>query len=173
MRPDVASKPTAIGASAKIGHLTWSMYKRVRAATLNCLVRMRIWTITLITGEQLSWDLDTLTLDERKQLVWASIHGKTIVGHNVGFDLTWAVDLCGAELQPECVLDTLLLVRCLIPLVLAKGQPGKEILYPVATVILGGLLTSTLLDMAVTPAVFWRFGRPAADKVLAERVQKK
>lgn len=61
----------------------------------------------------------------------------------------------------------------LIPLVLSKGQPGKEILYPVATVILGGLLTSTLLDMAVTPAVFWRFGRPAANKVLAERAQKK
>ena len=57
----------------------------------------------------------------------------------------------------------------LIPLVLSKGQPGKEILYPVATVILGGLLTSTFLDMAVTPAVFWRFGGPAAKRVLAER----
>ena len=42
----------------------------------------------------------------------------------------------------------------LIPLVLAAGQPGKEILYPVAVVILGGLISSTLLDMAVTPAVF-------------------
>ena len=42
----------------------------------------------------------------------------------------------------------------LIPLVLAAGQPGKEILYPVAVVILGGLLSSTFLDMAVTPAVF-------------------
>ena len=57
----------------------------------------------------------------------------------------------------------------LIPLVLSKGQPGKEILYPVATVILGGLLTSTFLDMAVTPAVFWRFGRPAAARALATK----
>ncbi|MBI5473570.1 MAG: efflux RND transporter permease subunit [Ignavibacteriae bacterium] len=54
----------------------------------------------------------------------------------------------------------------LIPLVLAAGQPGKEILYPVAVVILGGLLSSTLLDMAVTPAVFWKFGRPAVEKFL-------
>lgn len=50
----------------------------------------------------------------------------------------------------------------LIPLVLSAGEPGKEILYPVAVVILGGLLSSTLLDMAVTPAVFFKFGRKAA-----------
>lgn len=55
----------------------------------------------------------------------------------------------------------------LIPLVLAKGEPGKEILYPVATVILGGLASSTLLDMAVTPVIFYRFGRRAAEKYLA------
>ncbi len=55
----------------------------------------------------------------------------------------------------------------LIPLVLAAGEPGKEILYPVAVVILGGLLSSTLLDMAVTPAVFFKFGRRAAEHYLA------
>ena len=55
----------------------------------------------------------------------------------------------------------------LIPLVLAADQPGKEILYPVAVVILGGLISSTFLDMAITPAVFYRFGRNAAEKYLA------
>ena len=50
----------------------------------------------------------------------------------------------------------------LIPLVLAADQPGKEILHPVAVVIVGGLISSTFLDMAVTPAMFWRFGRKAA-----------
>ncbi len=55
----------------------------------------------------------------------------------------------------------------LIPLVLSKGEPGKEILYPVATVILGGLISSTILDMVVTPAVFYRFGRKSAEKYLA------
>ncbi len=55
----------------------------------------------------------------------------------------------------------------LIPLVLAADQPGKEILYPVAVVILGGLVSSTFLDMAVTPAVFYKFGRRAAEKYLA------
>ena len=54
----------------------------------------------------------------------------------------------------------------LIPLTLAAGEPGKEILYPVAVVILGGLVSSTLLDMAVTPAVFFKFGRRAAERSL-------
>jgi Cu/Ag efflux pump CusA len=60
----------------------------------------------------------------------------------------------------------------LIPLVLAAGEPGKEILHPVATVILGGLVSSTLLDMAVTPAVFLKFGRPALEKFLAARAER-
>jgi CzcA family heavy metal efflux pump len=48
----------------------------------------------------------------------------------------------------------------LVPLALAEGQPGKEILTPVAQVILGGLVSSTLLDMIVTPTMFLRFGKP-------------
>lgn len=55
----------------------------------------------------------------------------------------------------------------LIPLVLAAGQPGKEILYPVALVVLGGLLTSTFLDFCITPTVFLRFGRRASEHVIA------
>jgi Cu/Ag efflux pump CusA len=58
----------------------------------------------------------------------------------------------------------------LIPLVVTRHAPGKEILYPVAVVILGGLVSSTLLDMIVTPAVFFRFGRRALeDLARAER----
>jgi len=54
----------------------------------------------------------------------------------------------------------------LIPLLLAAHEPGKEILHPVAVVIVGGLVSSTLLDLAVTPAVFWLFGRQAAERAL-------
>lgn len=52
----------------------------------------------------------------------------------------------------------------LIPLLLAANEPGKEILHPVAVVIIGGLVSSTLLDLMVTPAVFYLFGRKAALK---------
>jgi len=57
----------------------------------------------------------------------------------------------------------------LIPFVLAADAPGKEILHPLAVVVLGGILTSTLLDQVVTPAVFFKFGRPAVDRIIAER----
>ncbi|MDQ3800475.1 MAG: efflux RND transporter permease subunit, partial [Acidobacteriota bacterium] len=57
----------------------------------------------------------------------------------------------------------------LIPFVLAADAPGKEILHPLAVVVLGGILTSTLLDQLVTPAVFYKFGRPIAERVINER----
>jgi HME family heavy-metal exporter len=56
----------------------------------------------------------------------------------------------------------------LVPLVLAADQPGKEILYPVATVILGGLISSTLLDFFVHPALFWLFGINEAERVVSQ-----
>jgi HME family heavy-metal exporter len=54
----------------------------------------------------------------------------------------------------------------LVPLVLSADDPGKEILYPVATVVLGGLISSTLLDFLVHPALFWLFGMNAASKLI-------
>lgn len=50
----------------------------------------------------------------------------------------------------------------LIPLVIGGQEPGREILYPVATVILGGLITSTFCEFLIHPGLFWKFsGRDA------------
>ncbi len=54
----------------------------------------------------------------------------------------------------------------LVPLALAAGEPGKEILYPVATVIIGGLISSTLLEFLVRPALFWTTGIGSARRVV-------
>jgi Cu/Ag efflux pump CusA len=61
------------------------------------------------------------------------------------------------------LMTALVAALALIPLTLDATAPGKEILYPVATVILGGLISSTLLDIIVTPVVFKRYGRKSLD----------
>jgi len=53
----------------------------------------------------------------------------------------------------------------LLPLVLAGQQPGREILYPVATVILGGLITSTFCEFLIHPGLFWQFGWKDAERL--------
>ena len=53
----------------------------------------------------------------------------------------------------------------LIPLVVAGHRPGREILYPVATVILGGLVTSTFCEFLIHPGLFWRFSGKAAERL--------
>lgn len=55
----------------------------------------------------------------------------------------------------------------LVPLAMAAGEPGKEILYPVATVIIGGLISCTILEFLVRPALFWKFGRRALNASVA------
>jgi len=47
----------------------------------------------------------------------------------------------------------------LIPLALGVGQPGKEIQQPMAVVILGGIVTSTFLNMIVIPVLYARYGQ--------------
>ena len=59
----------------------------------------------------------------------------------------------------------------LLPLVLAPGLPGREILYPVASVIVGGLVSTTLLDLFLTPGIFWLFGERSATQAQAARLE--
>jgi len=55
----------------------------------------------------------------------------------------------------------------LIPLVIGGQEPGREILYPVATVILGGLLTSTFCEFLIHPGLFWKFSGQDAKRLVA------
>ncbi len=60
----------------------------------------------------------------------------------------------------------------LVPLVVGGHQPGREILYPVATVILGGLVTSTFCEFLIHPGLFWRFsGKDAKQLATGDRAE--
>ncbi|MBL9165635.1 MAG: efflux RND transporter permease subunit [Planctomycetaceae bacterium] len=74
----------------------------------------------------------------------------------------------GLERLAPVLMTALTAGIALIPLTLAAGEPGKEILYPVATVIVGGLISSTLLDFFVHPALFWTLGLKSARHVVED-----
>ena len=51
----------------------------------------------------------------------------------------------------------------------AMDAAGKEILHPVAVVIFGGLVSSTLMDSLLTPLLFWLFGRAPLQRLLEQQ----
>ena len=65
------------------------------------------------------------------------------------------------------LMTALVAAFALTPLLLAADAPGKEILHPVAVVIFGGLVSSTLLDTLLTPVLFWLFGERAVQQLTA------
>jgi Cu/Ag efflux pump CusA len=47
----------------------------------------------------------------------------------------------------------------LLPLALGSGEPGKEIEGPMASIIVGGLVTSTILNLLILPSIMLHFGK--------------
>ena len=67
------------------------------------------------------------------------------------------------------LMTALVAAFALVPLLLAADAPGKEVLHPVAVVIFGGLVSSTLLDSLLTPLMFWLWGKAPLERLLAEQ----
>jgi len=67
------------------------------------------------------------------------------------------------------LMTALVAAFALVPLLLSADAPGKEVLHPVAVVIFGGLVSSTLLDTVLTPMMFWRWGEKPLQRLLEVR----
>jgi HME family heavy-metal exporter len=65
------------------------------------------------------------------------------------------------------LMTALVAAFALTPLLVSASAPGKEILHPVAVVIFGGLVSSTILDSLLTPLAFWLFGREPLEAILS------
>jgi CzcA family heavy metal efflux pump len=77
------------------------------------------------------------------------------------FDLN--LILRGAEERLAPILMTASVTAlALVPIALGGVKPGQEIEHPMAVVILGGLITSTILNLFLLPALYWRYGRERA-----------
>jgi len=73
-----------------------------------------------------------------------------------------------AERLTPVLMTALVAAFALAPLLFEAEMPGTEILHPVAVVIFSGLMTSTLLDSFLTPAMVWLFGRKPIEALVAE-----
>jgi Cu/Ag efflux pump CusA len=85
--------------------------------------------------------------------------------------LPWNLEtaLRGAgERLPSILMTALVTALGLMPLALGSGEPGREIEGPMATIIVGGLATSTLLNLLVLPAILLQFGRFAPHEDASE-----
>ena len=70
------------------------------------------------------------------------------------------------------LMTALVTALALAPLLFEAERPGTELLYPVAVVIFSGLLSATLLDTFLSPAMFWLFGRREAERLAEEPSQE-
>jgi multidrug efflux pump subunit AcrB len=83
-------------------------------------------------------------------------HLEAVEGMTFGPEL---VIRAARERLAPILMTTLATGLALVPLVVMGDVPGHEIEYPMAIVILGGLTTSTLLNLFVVPSLYLRFGR--------------
>ena len=67
------------------------------------------------------------------------------------------------------LMTALVTAFALAPLLFEAERPGTEILHPVAVVIFSGLISSTLLDTFLTPALFWLYGRKDSERLVNQQ----
>ncbi len=85
----------------------------------------------------------------------------------IAFGNELAIRGAGERLAP-ILMTALTAALALLPLAIAGNRPGHEIEYPMALVILGGLLSSTLMNLFLMPALYRAFGRVQKSTALAE-----
>ncbi|PYM35906.1 MAG: CusA/CzcA family heavy metal efflux RND transporter [Candidatus Rokuibacteriota bacterium] len=154
-------------AGAGIGLLLWLVFKSFRTLTL-VLANLPFALVggviaVFVTGGWLSVGslvgfvtLFGITMRNSIMMVSHFEHLVAVEG------LTWGREaaLRGASERLVPVLATALVTGLgLLPLAVGSGTPGREIEGPMAIVILGGLVTSTVLNLLVLPTLALRFGR--------------
>lgn len=86
-------------------------------------------------------------------------HYQHLIDHE-GLEWNLETAIRGAsERLPSILMTALVTGLGLLPLAIGSGEPGREIEGPMATIIVGGLVTSTLLNLLIMPAIMLHLGR--------------
>lgn len=153
------------------------LYSRYKSVTLAAIIMANI-PLALI-GSVLAMWIAGVSLSVASMVGFITLAG--IAARNGILKVSHYVNLCkfeGEQFGPEMVIrgslerltpvlmTALVAAFALTPLLLAADAPGKEILHPVAVVIFGGLVSSTLLDTVLTPVMYLMFGRGATERLV-------
>ncbi len=156
------------------------LYSRYRSAMLTLIIMANI-PFALIGSVIAMW-LGGLTLSVASMVGFITLTG--IATRNGILKVSHYINLCrfegesfgvpmivrgSLERLTPVLMTALVAAFALTPLLVSADAPGKEILHPVAVVIFGGLVSSTLLDSLLTPLAFWLFGRKPLENILAQQ----
>lgn len=175
-----ASRLIALLATISLAMIFMVLYSRYRSTALTLIIMGNI-PLALIGSVMALW-ISGQPLSVAALVGFITLTG--IATRNGILKISHYINLCAFEgehfsqsmivrgslerLTP--VLMTALVAACaLLPLLLSADAPGKEVLHPVAVVIFGGLISSTLLDTLLTPLMFWLWGKPALDRLLTSK----
>ncbi|RDI15440.1 efflux RND transporter permease subunit [Comamonas sp. AG1104] len=154
------------------------LYTRYRSTTLALIIMANI-PLALV-GSVLAMWLSGITLSVASMVGFITLTG--IAVRNGILKVSHYINLCkfegeqfgqsmvvrgSLERLTPVLMTALVAAFALTPLLLSADAAGKEILHPVAVVIFGGLVSSTLLDTLLTPLMYLAFGRTATEKLLA------
>lgn len=155
------------------------LFSRYRSAVLAAVIMANI-PLALIGSVAAMW-IAGVTLSVASMIGFITLAG--IATRNGILKVSHYINLCrleGESFGQEMIvrgslerltpvlMTALVAALALTPLLLAADAPGKEILHPVAVVIFGGLVSSTLLDTLLTPLIFWLVGERELRNILAE-----
>jgi len=153
------------------------LYSRYKSAVLAAIIMANI-PLALIGSVVAMW-LAGVTLSVASMVGFITLAG--IATRNGILKVSHYINLCrfegetfgdamivrgSLERLTPVLMTALVAAFALVPLLLAADAPGKEILHPVAVVIFGGLISSTLLDTLLTPVVFRLFGEAATRRLV-------
>ncbi len=156
------------------------LYSRYKSAVLSALIMVNIplALVGAVIGLWLSGQpLSVAALVGFITLAGISVrNGILKVSHYINlmrfegerFDHTMILRGSLERLSPV-LMTALVTAFALAPLLLEAEQPGTEVLHPVAVVIFSGLISSTLLDTFLTPAMFWLVGRKPAEALMNDK----